>query len=64
MLFMLFLFIIPSALGLYFLLKPPQTEWESEREIKSTMNVVKRFKGIDDLPAPVTNANTFIRKQT
>lgn len=64
MLFMLFLFIVPSAVGLYCLLKPPQDEWASEREIQSTKKVLKPFKGIDDMPSPATNASTIIGEQT
>ncbi len=64
MLFLLFLFIVPSAVGIYFLLKPP-FESEAEMDIKSIANVVTHLKGYEEISnGSTTNSNTLMRKQT
>jgi hypothetical protein len=63
MLFLLLLFIIPSAVGVYFLLKPP-VEQEIEMEMKNASNVVAHFIGLEDVPLSASNPATLIRKQT
>jgi hypothetical protein len=64
MLFLLFLFIVPSAIGVYFLLKPP-IELESEPDIRTVTNVVTPFKGYEDVTNTASSgSNTLMRKQT
>lgn len=63
MLLLLFLFIIPSAIGVYFLLKPP-VELDSEVEVKPVNQVVTQVNGYEDFTASTTNANRLIRQQT
>jgi hypothetical protein len=64
MLFLLFLFIVPSAIGVYFLLKPP-IEVETETDIKAVANVVTPFIGYEDISnTTVTGSNSMMRKQT
>lgn len=65
MLFLLFLFIVPSAIGVYFLLKPP-IEVESETDFRMVTNVVTPFIGYEDSTTNTTSngSNTLIRKQT
>jgi hypothetical protein len=63
MLFLLLLFIIPSAVAVHFLLKPP-IEQEIEMDMKNATNVVTHFKGLEDVPLSASNPASLIRKQT
>ncbi|TFE30048.1 hypothetical protein [Cohnella luojiensis] len=50
MLLLLFLIIIPSAIGVYYLIKP-SAELGAELEVKSIKQVVTHFKGFEDIQA-------------
>jgi hypothetical protein len=64
MLFLLFLFIVPAAIGVYFLLKPP-IEVETETDFKAVANAVTPFIGYEDVSnLAVTGSNSMIRIQT
>ena len=49
MLFLLLLFIVPSAIGVYFLLKPP-LHIENEADSKSVMSIATPFKSVEEIP--------------
>jgi hypothetical protein len=50
MLLLLFLIIIPSAIGVYYLIKPP-VELGAELDVKPVTRVVTHYKGFDDIQA-------------
>jgi hypothetical protein len=60
MLLLLFVIIIPSAIGVYFLIKPP-TELGVELDVKPATQVVTHYKGYDDIQASATNTSAQIR---
>jgi hypothetical protein len=63
MLFLLFLFIIPSAIGVYFLLRPP-IDMEPGTDIRAVTNVVTPTNGYEDVTnTTATGSNTMLRKQ-
>ncbi|WP_372634690.1 hypothetical protein [Cohnella sp.] len=51
MIYLLFLVIIPSAIGFYYLIKPP-VDRETEADIKAAAPIAAQTKGLQEAPAP------------
>ncbi|WP_373229662.1 hypothetical protein [Cohnella sp.] len=63
MLLLLLLFIVPSAVGVYFLLKPPLL-MNKESDSKTVTSNAAPFKSLEDIPSVAATGTTLMRKQT
>lgn len=62
MLLLLFLVIVPSAIGVYYLLKPPIT-MQTEMDSMSVTNLESNFIGMEDIPSTSAASTALLRQQ-
>lgn len=63
MLFLLLLFIVPSAIGVYFLLKPP-LQVDIELDSKTVTSITTPFISLEEIPGAAVNSTALMRKIT